>query len=160
MSNIATCLWYDSQAEEAARFYVSLLPNSRIDRINRSPANNPSTPEGAILLVEFTLDGQHFIGLNGGPPFQLTEAVSISISVEGQAEVDRLWNALVANGGKPSQCGWLKDRWGLSWQIVPTALPRLLGSPDRDGARRAMQAMLEMGEIDIAALERAFAGKS
>lgn len=159
MSKIAPCLWFDGQAEEAARFYVSLLPDSRIDRIMRSPANNPSTPKGAVILVEFTLAGQSFQGLNGGPQFRFSEAVSFSIECEDQAEVDRLWAALTADGGAPSQCGWLKDRFGLSWQIVPKALIRCMTDPDRDAAERAMQAMFGMSKIDIAAIERAFAGE-
>ena len=159
MSKITPCLWFDGNAEDAATFYVSLLPDSRIDKVMRSPADNPSTPEGAVLTVEFTLAGQSFMGLNGGPQYPFTEAVSFSISCEDQAEVDRLWDALTADGGKPVQCGWLKDRYGLSWQIVPKALPKLLSGPDRDGARRAMQAMMEMVKLDVATLERAYRGE-
>ena len=159
MSKITPCLWFDGNAEEAANFYVSLLPDSRIDKVMRSPADNPSTPEGAVITVEFTLAGQSFMGLNGGPQFHFTEAVSFSIDCEDQAEVDRLWDALTADGGKPVQCGWLKDRYGLSWQIVPKALPKLLNGPDRDGARRAMQAMMGMVKLDVAELERAYRGE-
>jgi predicted 3-demethylubiquinone-9 3-methyltransferase (glyoxalase superfamily) len=155
MSRITPCLWYDGQAEEAANFYVSLLPDSRIDRVMRSPADNPSTPEGAVLTVEFTLAGQSYFALNGGPLFHFTEAVSFMIACDDQQEVDRLWDALTADGGSPSQCGWLKDRFGLSWQIVPRRLMELMKSPDPDRARRVMQAMMEMGKIDIAAIERA-----
>jgi predicted 3-demethylubiquinone-9 3-methyltransferase (glyoxalase superfamily) len=155
MSRITPCLWYDGQAEEAANFYVSLLPDSRIDRVMRSPADNPSTPEGAVLTVEFTLAGQSYFALNGGPLFHFTEAVSFMIACDDQQEVDRLWDALTADGGSPSQCGWLKDRFGLSWQIVPRRLMELMNSPDPDRARRVMQAMMEMGKIDIAAIERA-----
>jgi predicted 3-demethylubiquinone-9 3-methyltransferase (glyoxalase superfamily) len=155
MSRITPCLWYDGQAEEAANFYVSLLPDSRIDRVMRSPADNPSTPEGAVLTVEFTLAGQTYLGLNGGPLFHFTEAVSFMIASDDQQEVDRLWDALTADGGSPSQCGWLKDRFGLSWQIVPRRLMELMNSPDPDRAHRVMQAMMEMGKIDIAAIERA-----
>lgn len=155
MSRITPCLWYDGQAEEAANFYVSLLPGSRIDRLMHSPADNPSTPEGAVLTVEFTLAGQTYLALNGGPLFHFTEAVSFMIACDDQAEVDRLWDALTADGGSPSQCGWLKDRFGLSWQIVPRRLMELMNSPDPDRARRVMQAMMEMGKIDIAAIERA-----
>ena len=158
MTEVTPCLWFDSAAEEAANFYVSLLPDSRIDTVARSPADNPSTPEGAVLVVEFTLAGRSFLGLNGGPHFKFTEAISMMIHVETQAEIDRLWDALIADGGSPSQCGWLKDRWGLSWQVTPTIMPRLLGNPDRDAARRTMQAMMTMTKLDIAALERAFAG--
>src|SRR5688572_12534223 len=150
MSKITPCLWYDGDAEEAANFYVSLLPDSRIDNIMRSPADNPSGPEGSVLLVEFTLAGQKYAGLNGGPLFKFTEAVSFMIMTEDQAETDRLWNALTANGGEESMCGWLKDRWGLSWQITPRRLLQLNSDPDRDKARRAMQAMMKMKKIDIA----------
>jgi predicted 3-demethylubiquinone-9 3-methyltransferase (glyoxalase superfamily) len=158
MSKIKPCLWFDGVAEEAANFYVSLLPDSRIDRVNRSPADNPSTPAGAVLLVEFTLAGQPFQGLNGGPQFPFTEAVSFSVECEDQAEVDRLWDALTADGGKPVQCGWLKDRFGLSWQIVPKAMGRLMGGSDPAGAKRAMEAMMKMVKLDIAELERAYRG--
>ena len=157
-SKITPCLWFDGQAEEAARFYASLFPDSRVDSVNRSAADTPSGPEGSVLMVEFTLAGQAFIGLNGGPEFPFTEAVSFSIDCRDQAEVDRYWDALIAGGGSPSQCGWLKDRFGLSWQVVPTRATELFADPDREAARRAMQAMLEMTKLDIAQLERAFAG--
>ncbi|WP_224366438.1 VOC family protein [Hyalangium versicolor] len=156
MAKITPCLWFNYQAEEAAKFYVSLLPHSHIDKVVRSPADNPSTRAGAVLTVEFTLAGQPFIGLNGGPQFPFTEAVSFSIDCEDQAEVDRLWEALTRGGGSPGPCGWLKDRFGLSWQIVPRALPKMLEDPDRDAASRAMQAMLKMGKIDIAGVTRAY----
>jgi predicted 3-demethylubiquinone-9 3-methyltransferase (glyoxalase superfamily) len=159
MSKITPCLWFDGKAEEAANFYVSLLPNSRIDKVMRSPADNPSTPAGAVLTVEFTLAGQQFLGLNGGPQFHLTEAVSFIINCEDQAEVDRLWDTLTQGGGSPGPCGWLKDRFGLSWQITPKILPELLSRPDREAAGRVMQAMMEMGKIDVAALQRAYEGK-
>jgi predicted 3-demethylubiquinone-9 3-methyltransferase (glyoxalase superfamily) len=158
MSRITPCLWFDGQAEEAARFYTSLLPDSRIVEVMRSAADNPSTPEGAVLTVDFTVAGQHFVGLNGGPEFPFTEAVSFMIDCPDQVEVDRLWAALTEGGGSPGQCGWLKDRFGVSWQVVPSRLTELLNSPDRDGARRAMQAMLPMTKLDIAELERAFDG--
>ena len=160
MSKIAPCLWFDSQAEEAAEFYVSLLPESRIDKAMRSPADNPSTPKGAVLVVDFTLAGQQFIGLNGGPQFPFTEAVSFTINCEDQKEVDRLWDALASDGGTPVQCGWIKDRFGLSWQVVPTALVEMLNDPDRERAGRVMQAMLEMTKIDIDGLRRACDGRS
>jgi predicted 3-demethylubiquinone-9 3-methyltransferase (glyoxalase superfamily) len=158
MAKVMPCLWYDGNAEEAANFYVSLLPDSRVDSVSRAPVDNPSTPEGAVLTVEFTLAGQPFQGLNGGPNFKFTEAVSFVIDCDGQEEVDRLWNALIADGGEPSQCGWLKDRFGLSWQIVPRQLNEMLNDPDRDGSRRAMEAMLKMSKIDVAEMRRAFAG--
>jgi predicted 3-demethylubiquinone-9 3-methyltransferase (glyoxalase superfamily) len=159
MSKISPCLWFNGQAEEAANFYISLLPNSRIDKVMRSPADNPSTPAGAVLTVEFTLAGQSFIGLNGGPQFPFTEAVSLTIHCEDQTEVDRLWEALAKDGGKPGPCGWIKDRFGLSWQIVPRVLDELLRAPDREAASRAMQAMMKMGKLDIAALKRAYENK-
>jgi predicted 3-demethylubiquinone-9 3-methyltransferase (glyoxalase superfamily) len=154
MQKVTPCLWFDGQAEQAARYYVSLLPDSRIDRVVRSPADTPSGPAGMVLAVEFTLAGNKFSGLNGGPQFPFTEAVSFQIACDDQAEVDRLWAAL-SDGGSPGHCGWLKDRWGLSWQIVPTRLFQLLSDPDPNRSRRAMQAMLKMGKLDIAALERA-----
>jgi predicted 3-demethylubiquinone-9 3-methyltransferase (glyoxalase superfamily) len=155
MSKITTCLWFNGQAETAAKFYAALIPESRIDKVMRAPSDNPSTPEGAVLTVEFTIAGQQFIGLNGGPQFSFTEAVSFVINCEDQAEVDYYWNALVADGGAPSHCGWLKDKFGLSWQIVPKQLPQLLGSRDREAAGRAMQAMLKMTKLDVARLQRA-----
>jgi predicted 3-demethylubiquinone-9 3-methyltransferase (glyoxalase superfamily) len=159
MPKITPCLWFDGNAEEAARFYVSLLPDSRINGISRSPADKPSTSEGAVLMVDFTLAGQHFTGLNGGPQFLFTEAISWVIDCADQAEVDRLWDALVANGGEPGRCGWLKDRFGMSWQVVPRQLGEMLGSSDADGARRAMEAMLRMSKIDVAEMRRAFDGQ-
>ncbi|ATB42157.1 hypothetical protein CYFUS_007634 [Cystobacter fuscus] len=157
MEKISPCLWFDGQAEEAARFYVSLLPDSRIDEVVRSPADNPSMREGGVLTVVFTLGGRRFVGLNGGPHFKFNEAVSFQIHCEDQAEVDRLTQALSAHP-EAEQCGWVKDRFGLSWQIVPRRLSELLSSPDAAKARRAMEAMLKMKRIDIAAIERAAAG--
>jgi predicted 3-demethylubiquinone-9 3-methyltransferase (glyoxalase superfamily) len=154
------CLWFDGKAEEAANFYVSLLPDSRIDNVWRSPADTPSGPEGMVLLVDFTVGGQQLQALDGGPDFHFNEAVSLVIECEDQAEVDRLWDALTADGGEPGPCGWLKDRYGLSWQITPKALNEMLEGPDRDGARRAMEAMLQMGKLDEAELRRAFEGEA
>lgn len=156
MPKITPNLWFDGNAEEAATFYVSLFPDSRIDNVYRSPADNPSTPAGAVLLVDFTLAGQHFTGINGGPQFPFTEAVSFLIDCEDQAEVDRLWDALVAGGGTPGQCGWLKDRFGLSWQVIPREMGDLMASPDQEASRRAMEAMLQMSKIDLDELRRAF----
>jgi predicted 3-demethylubiquinone-9 3-methyltransferase (glyoxalase superfamily)/pimeloyl-ACP methyl ester carboxylesterase len=156
MRKITPCLWFDTEGEEAAELYTSLFPNSRILDVARYGPNSPR-PEGTVMTVKFALDGQEFVALNGGPQFTFSESISFQVSCEGQEEVDALWNALV-EGGEESQCGWLKDRFGLSWQIVPTALPRLLGDPDREKASRAMQAMLGMKKIDIAGLERAAAG--
>ena len=159
MPKITPCLWFNGNAEEAANFYVTLLPESRINNIYRSPADNPSTPAGGALFVDFTVAGQRFTGLNGGPQFQFTEAVSFMIDCEDQAETDRLWAALTADGGSPGQCGWLKDRFGMSWQVIPRELGVLLGDPDRERAGRAMEAMLEMSKIDVAELRRAFDGE-
>jgi predicted 3-demethylubiquinone-9 3-methyltransferase (glyoxalase superfamily) len=153
------CLWFNGKAEEAANFYVALLPDSRIDNVWRSPADTPSGPEGMVLLVDFTLAGQQLQGLDGGPDFSFNEAISLVIECDDQAEVDRLWDALTAEGGEPGPCGWLKDRYGLSWQIVPKRLSEMLEGPDRDGARRAMEAMLQMGKLELPELERAFRGE-
>ena len=158
MTSIATCLWFDGEAEAAARLYTSLLPDSRIDRVVKSPADNPSTREGEVLTVDFTLAGQRFIGLNGGPEFPFTEAVSISIECEDQEEVDRLWTSLILGGGEPGQCGWLKDRFGLSWQVVPREMNEMLAGPDAAAAKRAMEAMLHMTKLDIAKLREAYEG--
>ena len=158
MDKITPCLWFDDQAEEAARFYTSLFPNSRIDSVDRSPADTPSGKEGTVLAVNFSLGGRSFIGLNGGPDFTFSEAISLSIDCDDQAEVDRYWEALIDDGGEPSVCGWLKDRFGLSWQVIPRQLPEMLKSSDRAAAKRAMEAMLKMTKIEVAELERAFAG--
>jgi len=158
MQKVTPFLWFDGQAEQAARFYVSLLPESRIERVTRSPADTPSGPAGMVLTVEFTLGGARFIGLNGGPHYRFSEAVSFQIACADQAEVDRLWSAL-SEGGAPGRCGWLKDRWGLSWQNVPVRLHELLADADLNRSRRAMQAMLGMGKLDIAELERAADGR-
>jgi predicted 3-demethylubiquinone-9 3-methyltransferase (glyoxalase superfamily) len=158
MSKISACLWFDGQAEEAAQLYTSLFPNSHIDKVQRAVADNPSTPKGAVLTVEFTLDGSPFIALNGGPEFQFNEAVSFSIDCEDQAEVDRYWEALIANGGEPSVCGWLKDRFGVSWQVIPRALPEMLASTDQAAAARAFEAMMQMKKLEVAKLEEAFQG--
>ena len=158
MDKISPCLWFDGQAEEAALFYTSLFPNSHVTSVERSAAETPSGPEGMVLNVEFTLDGRSFIALNGGPDFTFSEAISMSIDCEDQAEVDRYWDALIDDGGEPSVCGWLKDRYGLSWQVVPKQLPAMLKDPDRAAAKRVMEAMLKMVKIEVAELERAYAG--
>ena len=156
MQKVTPFLSFNGQAEEAARFYVSLLPDSRIDRVIRSPMDTGGGPAGTVLMVEFTLAGTQYVALNA-PQFSFTEAVSFQIGCENQAEVDRLWEKL-SEGGETSQCGWLKDRYGLSWQIVPTVLPKLIGGPDPIKANRAMQAMLKMTRLDIAQLQRAYDG--
>jgi predicted 3-demethylubiquinone-9 3-methyltransferase (glyoxalase superfamily) len=158
MSKIAPCLWFDGVAEEAARFYTSIFPDSRVDRVDRAASDNPSVRKDEVLTVEFTLDGRPFIGLNGGPDFKFNEAISFSIDCDGQEEVDRYWEALLKDGGEPSVCGWLKDRYGVSWQVIPRQLPEMLNSTDRPGAERAMKAMLEMTKIDVQQLREAFEG--
>jgi predicted 3-demethylubiquinone-9 3-methyltransferase (glyoxalase superfamily) len=157
MPMITPCLWFDGKAEEAASFYVSLLPDSRIDTVHRAPGDYPSGKAGDVLTVEFTLMGRPFVGLNGGPHFKFNEAVSFQIPVETQAEIERLSNALSAVP-EAEQCGWVKDRYGLSWQIVPRKLPRLLGDVNPARAKRAFESMMQMKRIDIAALERAADG--
>ncbi|MEM9404186.1 MAG: VOC family protein [Pseudomonadota bacterium] len=158
MDKITPNLWFDGDAEAAASFYVSLFPDSRIDHVVRSPADNPSTDKGEVVVVEFTLAGRPYVGINGGPQYAFTEAVSFAIECEDQAELDRYWDQLTSNGGSVTQCGWCKDRFGLSWQVTPKRLRELLASPDSAAAERAMQAMLGMEKIDIEALERAFRG--
>ena len=155
---IIPCLWYDGTAEEAAAFYVSLLPDSRVDAVHKAPSDNPSTAEGAALVVEFTLAGRQYVGLNGGPQFKFDEAVSFTIMTDDQAETDRLWNAIIGNGGSESMCGWCKDKWGLSWQITPRQLVNYVYGADAKVAARVFQAMMTMRKIDIAALEAAAAG--
>ena len=155
MSKISPCLWFGNQAEEAANFYVSLLPGSRIDRVTRSVVDLPSGPAGSVLLVSFTLAGQKFLALNGGTPTAYTHAISFSVDCADQAEVDRVWDRL-CDGGKPVQCGWVTDRYGVSWQVVPNMLPKLLTDPDTEKARRVMQAMMGMVKLDVAALQAAY----
>lgn len=152
MKNIITCLWFDQKGLEAAEFYTGLFPNSSIStRIDRDTNGNPAS---VPMTVEFNLNGSPFVALNGGPMFSFTEAVSFQIMCEDQAEVDRYWEALT-EGGEESQCGWLKDRYGVSWQVVPTRLPELLGSSDPEVARKVVEAFMPMKKLDIATLERA-----
>ncbi|MES2735195.1 MAG: VOC family protein [Verrucomicrobiota bacterium] len=147
-------LSFDGQAEQAAQFYVSLMPDSQIDRVIRSPMETPGGAVGTVLMVEFTLAGTQYMALNT-PGFSFTEAVSFMIATDDQAETDRLWEALTANGGSEVACGWLKDRWGVFWQVTPTRLLELVSDPDPDRARRAMEAMVKMIKIDIAKIEKA-----
>ena len=156
-SKIVPHLWFADKAVEAAKFYVSLFPDSRVDSVTPIPADTPSGPAGSVQVVEFTLAGQKFMAINAGPLDPFNHAISFMVNCSDQAEVDRLWDALSA-GGTIEQCGWLKDRYGLSWQIVPTALGELMRGADRDRARRVMQAMLKMKKLDIAGLKRAAAG--
>jgi predicted 3-demethylubiquinone-9 3-methyltransferase (glyoxalase superfamily) len=158
MSKISPCLWFERDAEEAAKFYTSLVPSSKIEKAWRSPTDYPGGTKDSVLLVEFTLAGQSFQALNGGTKPQYTQSLSLSIDCEDQAEVDKVWNAFLANGGKEVQCGWITDRWGVSWQVVPRILPKLMNDPDRAKAARVMQAMMQMVKIDVAALEKAAKG--
>jgi len=157
MQKTMTCLWMEDWIEEAVNFYVSLFDNSRITEVSRY---NEATPEmaGKVLVIGFELAGTKYMALNGGPVFKPNEAMSIFVNCKDQAEVDRLWNAIVGNGGEESQCGWCRDRYGFSWQIVPEAMSRYITGPDKAGATRAMQAMLTMKKLDLATLERAYAG--
>ncbi|MEJ2509600.1 MAG: VOC family protein [Gammaproteobacteria bacterium] len=156
MQRITPFLWFDTEAEEAARFYVGIFENSEVTNIARHADTGPG-PAGGVMSVSFRLDGQEFVALNGGPRFKFTEAVSFIVNCETQDEIDRLWSALT-DGGEEVQCGWLKDRYGLSWQIVPKALGDLMSDPDPARAQRVMQAMLGMVKLDIAALQQAAAG--
>lgn len=158
MPRITPCLWFDGRAEEAAAFYTSVFPESRVLDVMRAPADNPSTHAGEVLLVSFTISGQPFTGLNGGPEFPFTEAVSFEIDCVDQAEVDRYWDVLVEGGGEHSRCGWLKDRFGVSWQVIPRQAGDYLGGPDPEGCARAMEAMLRMGKLDLEELRRAYEG--
>ena len=158
MNKITPCLWFDGTAEEAAQFYTSVFPNSEITKIFRSPADTPSGPEGMVLTVEFTIAGQPFIGLNGGSDFKFNESVSFSIDCADQAEVDRYWDILVQGGGEHSVCGWLKDRYGLSWQVVPKKANEYFEGSDREGAKRAMEAMLKMTKLNVEELREAYEG--
>ena len=155
MKNITTCLWFDTEGEEAARFYTSVFPNSKLGKITRFGSAGPR-PEGTVMTVSFELHGREFVALNGGPEYTFSEAISFQVLCETQVEVDRYWSTL-SEGGEEGPCGWLKDRFGLSWQIVPTALTRLLEDPDREKSQQVMQAMLGMKKIEIADLERAAA---
>ena len=151
---VRTCLWFDGAGEDAANFYVSLLPDSFIENVSRPD------PTGPALVVQFTLAGTPYMALNGGPQYKPSPAASIAVTTQDQEETDRLWNALLADGGEENRCAWLTDRFGVSWQIVPEALPRLLSAADREAANRALQAMLQMKKINVAALEAAFQGNA
>jgi predicted 3-demethylubiquinone-9 3-methyltransferase (glyoxalase superfamily) len=157
MPTLTPNLWFDKDAEEAANFYAAIFPDSRVDNVSRAPADFPGGHKGDVLTVNWTMSGQPFTGINGGPEFKFSEAISFSIDCADQAEVDRYWDALTADGGEPGPCGWLKDRFGLSWQVVPTRLVELLGDPDADRAQRVMRAMMSMRKIVIADLEAAAA---
>lgn len=152
------CIWYQDGALEAAQFYAKTFPGSSVGNILRAPGDFPSGQEGAILTVDFTVIGIPCVGLNGGAAFQQSEAFSFQVATDDQAETDRLWNAIVGNGGQESACGWCKDKWGVSWQITPRVLIEAINDPDRAAAKRAFDAMMEMGKIDIAAIEKARRG--
>jgi len=156
LQKITPCLWFDGRAEEAAEFYTSIFPNSQIDHIART--DTPGAKEGAVILVEFTIAGLSYQALNGGPHDRFNDAISLSVTCKDQAEIDRLWDALTADGGRPVQCGWLKDRFGVSWQIVPEALPRMMKDKDPAKSKRVMEAMMQMVKLDVGKLEHAYEG--
>lgn len=158
MLSITPNLWFDGDALEAAEFYTSVLPDSEILEVTKAPGDNPSTAAGEVLMVTFRIAGQRVTGINGGPQFPFSEAFSFAIECETQQEADTYWEALVAGGGSHSQCGWLKDRFGFSWQVVPRGIGDYLGGPDPEGAARAMAAMLTMQRLDVEGLRRAYAG--
>ena len=154
---ITTFLWFDANAEEAASFYVSIFKNAKITDIARYGNTGPG-PEGSVMTVAFQLEGQEFVALNGGPTFKFTEAISLMVKCESQAEIDALWGKLTADGGREVECGWLKDKFGLSWQIVPSALMEMIKDPDKAKANRAMATMMKMKKLDLARLEQAYRG--
>ena len=160
---ITPCLWFDTQAEEAAKFYCSVFKNSKITQISHYPEAGQDIhrkPAGSVMVVAFEIDGQPFTALNGGPQFKFDEAVSFQVPCESQAEIDYYWSALTKDGGQEGPCGWLKDKFGLSWQVFPSAMPKMLLDPDRSKAARVMNAFMPMEKIDIAAIERAYAGEA
>ena len=154
MNDVTLCLWYDGAAEEAARFYAATFPDSRVDGVHRAPSDYPSGKAGDVLTVTFTVLGLPCMGLNGGPAFKPNEAFSFQVATDDQAQTDRYWNAIVGNGGQQSACGWCKDKWGVSWQITPRVLSDALAAGG-DTAKRAFDAMMQMGKIDVAAIQAA-----
>jgi predicted 3-demethylubiquinone-9 3-methyltransferase (glyoxalase superfamily) len=156
---IVPTLWYVREAEEAARFYASVFPNSRVDRVSTLPAESPSGPANSVVVVEFTLCGQAFMGFSAGPHHEFNDAVSFTVNCESQAEIDRYWNAIEEAGGKPQACGWITDKYGVRWQIVPTALGEMMTAKDKTKAKRAAEEMLRQVKFDIAKLEAAFDGR-
>jgi predicted 3-demethylubiquinone-9 3-methyltransferase (glyoxalase superfamily) len=158
MQKITPFLWYTDEAEEAAKFYASVFPDSHVNRVVSMPSDSPSGPAGSVKIVDFTLFGQSFTAMSAGPNDPFNQAISFVVSCDSQAEVDRYWSALTANGGSPSQCGWLKDRFGVSWQITPRVLVEMMSNADRAKGKRVADAMMRMGKIDIAALQSAFNG--
>ena len=158
VSKNTICLWYDGTAEEAARFYAETFPDTRVTGVHRAPGDYPDGKQGDVLTVEFTVMGIPCIGLNGGPVFKQTEAFSFQVATDDQAETDRLWNAIVGNGGQESECGWCKDKWGVSWQITPRVLTEAFTGSDKAAAKRAFEAMMTMKKIDVAKIEAARRG--
>ena len=152
------CLWFDNDAEEAANFYASVFPDSKVIALHKAPSDYPSGKEGDVITVEFTVMGIPCVGINGGKAFTHCEAFSFQVSTEDQAETDRLWDAIIANGGEASVCGWCKDKWGISWQITPRILIEAIGHTDRAAAKRAFEAMMQMGKIDVARIAAALKG--
>jgi len=160
---ITPCLWFDTEAEEAAKFYCAIFKDSRIGAISRYPEAGQEVhhkPAGSVMVVEFEIDGQTFTALNGGPNFRFSEAISLQVHCETQAEVDFFWSKLTQGGGQEGPCGWLKDKYGLSWQVVPAAVPKMMTDPDRAKSARVMNAFMKMKKLDIATLERAYEGKA
>ncbi|HZP70184.1 MAG TPA: VOC family protein [Pseudolabrys sp.] len=160
--NITPCLWFDTQAEEAANFYCSIFRNSRIGKISRFPDAGQEIhgkPADSVMTVEFEIDGRPFVALNGGPQFKFDEAVSFQVYCDTQADIDCYWTKLTADGGSEGPCGWLKDKFGLSWQVVPRAIPRMMSDPDREKSARVMNAFMKMKKLDMATIERAYAGQ-
>ena len=160
MQKITPFLWYTDQAEEAAKFYTSIFPDSRVIRVVSMPSDSPSGPPGAVKVVDFVLSGQPFTAMSAGKLDPFNHAISFTVNCDSQEEVDHYWNALTANGGSPSECGWLKDQFGVSWQITPTVMGDMMADPDRAKAKRATDAMLKMSKLDIATLKAAFEGKA
>jgi len=152
-------LWYSKEAEEAARFYSTIFPDSRVDRVTPLPADSPSGPAGSVSVVEFTLFGQPFLAISAGPHHDFNDAISLHVSCESQEEIDRYWNALLENGGKPQACGWIIDRYGLRWQIAPTVLGEMITDLDKSKAKRVAEEMLKQVKFDVAALKRAYDGR-
>jgi predicted 3-demethylubiquinone-9 3-methyltransferase (glyoxalase superfamily) len=160
VQKLTTCLWFDGNAEEAARFYVSVFKNAKLGRISHYPNEGQDVhqqPEGKVLVVEFEIEGQKFIGLNGGPQFKLSEAVSFVVNCDSQAEIDHYWEKLTADGGQPSQCGWLRDKFGLSWQVTPSKIGDWITAADKQKSARVFAEVMKMGKLDLATLEQAFA---
>ncbi|UWU91267.1 VOC family protein [Bradyrhizobium sp. CB1015] len=160
MSKLVPCMWFNGDAEDAAKFYVSLVPNSAITHVQRNVSDGPSGKEGSVLVIEFTVAGQPLVALNGGMKMEYTHAISLMIHCDDQAQVDSVWNTFLAHGGKAERCGWLRDRWGVAWQVVPKVMFEFLSSPDKAAAARAMQAMMKMVKLDVEVLRLAFEGKS